>query len=86
MWNLTVRIGKVSWLSEPCFAGTQLEGRGEGGLHCFFSEIGKSVLILGKNLIVIIYGLNFLFKEQFLGVSKRKNRRHFPAGPFFFAL
>ena len=52
-----------------------------------FSKIEKSALILGKNfLIVVIYGLNFSFKMQFLRVSRRKNRRFFPAWPFFFVL
>ena len=44
----------------------------------------KSALIFGGNaLIVVIYVLNFAFKMQFLGVSKRKNRRFYPEGPFF---
>ena len=41
----------------------------------------------GKNaLIVAIYGLNFSFKMQFLRVSRRKNRRFFPAGSSFLLL
>ena len=75
MWNLTIRIGKVLWLSEPYSAGVQLGGGGgeEGGLF------------LGKTLIAVIYGLNFLFPVQFLRVSWRKNRRKF-FGTFFVML
>ena len=52
-----------------------------------FSRFEKSASILAKNaLIAVIYGLNFSLKVQFLRVSRRKNRRFFPPGPFFFAL
>ena len=62
------------------------EGRGKV-CPALFQELEESTLILGKNaLIVVIYGLNFLFKMQFLRVSRRKNRRFFPAGPFFLVL
>ena len=46
----------------------------------------RSPLPFFKNWIVVIYVLNFSFKMQFLRVSRRKNRRFFPAGPFFLAL
>ena len=47
----------------------------------------KSVLIWRKNaLIVVIYGLNFSFKMQFLIVFRRKSQRFFPTAPFFFVL
>ena len=62
------------------------KGGGEGGLPCPFSEIKKSALILGKTLTVVIYRLNFLFKGQFLRVSRKKPRRLFPAGLLFFVL
>ena len=39
-----------------------------------FQKLEKSALILGKNaLIVVIYGLNFSFKMQFLRVSRNKS-------------
>ena len=61
-------------------------GEGEISL-ALFRKLEKSVLILGKNaLIVVFYGLNFLFKVQFLRVSRRKNCRFFPAGLFAFVL
>ena len=61
---------------------------GGGGLPCPFSKIGKkNILFLEKiTLIVVIYGLNFSFKIQFLRASRRKNRRFLPAGPFFLEL
>ena len=53
----------------------------------FLHKLEKSALILGKNaLIAVIYGVNFSFKMQFLRVFRRKNRRFFPAWPFFFVL
>ena len=53
----------------------------------FFKNWKKSALIFGENaLIVVIYVLNFSFKMQFLRVSRRKNQRFFPAGPFFLVL
>ena len=49
-----------------------------------FQKLEESTLILGKNvLIVVICRLNFSFKMQFLRVSKRKNWRFYPVGPFF---
>ena len=48
-------------------------GGEEVGLTCPFSEIGKSALILRKNvLLAVIYELNFSFKVQFLRVLKIK--------------
>ena len=61
-------------------------GKG-GGLPCPFLKIEKKCPNFGKNAqIVVIYGLNLSFKMQFLRVSRRKNRRFFPAGPFFLVL
>ena len=58
-------------------------GKGEG-LPCPFSKIGKSNLIFGKDaLILVIYGLHFSFKMQFLRVSRRKKQRFFLAKLFF---
>ena len=52
-----------------------------------FRKLKKSALIFGENtLIVVIYVLSFSFKMQFLRVSRRKNRRFFPVGPFFLVL
>ena len=87
MWNLTIRIGKVLWLSEPYSAGVQLGGGGERKevSRALIWILEKSVLILGKTLIAVIYGLNFLFPVQFLRVSWRKNRRKF-FGTFFVML
>ena len=47
---------------------------GRGGVSpTLFQKLGKSALILGKNaLIVVIYGLNFSIKMQFLRVSRKK--------------
>ena len=79
-------IRDMELVSLPHIKWVTREGTG-GGLPSPFSEIGKSALILGKNtLIVVIYGLNFSFKVQFLGVSRRKNWRFFPAGPLFFVV
>ena len=88
MWNLTIRIGKVLWLSEPYSAGVQLGGGGgvgKGVSRALIWRLEQSVLILGKTLIAVIYGLNFLFPVQFLRVSWRKNRRKF-FGTFFVML
>ena len=61
-------------------------GRGVG-LPCPFSKIGKNCPNFGGNVVIaVIYWLNFSFKVQFLRVSRRKNRRFFHAGPFFFVL
>ena len=50
-----------------------------------FQKLKKSALILGKNaLIVVIYGLNFSFKMQFLRVSRTKNGDFSLRGNFFF--
>ena len=58
-----------------------------GGLPCPFPKIKKSALNLEKNaLTLVICGLNFSFKMQFLRVSRRKNRRFFPVEHFFFVL
>ena len=52
-----------------------------------FLKLEKSALIFWENaLIVVIYVLNFSFKMQFLRVSRRKNRRFFPAETFFLVL
>ena len=52
-----------------------------------FLKIGKKCLIFEKNaLIVVICVLNFSFKMQLLGVSRRKNWIFFPAGSFFLVL
>ena len=86
MWNLTIRIGKVLWLSEPYSAGVQLGGGERKEVsRALIWILEKSVLILGKTLIAVIYGLNFLFPVQFLRVSWRKNRRKF-FGTFFVML
>ena len=55
------------------------------GFPCLFSKIGeKRPNFWKKNaLIVVIYGLNFLFKMQFLRASRTKNRRVCSVGPFF---
>ena len=69
------------------FQVSNLRGEGREVSSALFWKYEKSALILGKTLIVVIYGLNFLFKVQFLRVSRRKNRRFFPpAGPLFFVL
>ena len=86
LWNLTIRIGKALWLSEPYFVGALLKGGGEEGLPCLFRKYDKSALILGKTLIVVICRLNFLFKVQFFRVSRRKNGRRVPEGLFFLLL
>ena len=63
------------------------DGRRGGGLLYPFSKIEKSALILGKHaLIVIICGLNFSFKIQYLRVCRRNIRGVFLAGPFFLVL
>ena len=60
--------------------------RGEG-LPCPFSRNGKKCPNFGKNAqIVVICGLDFWFKMQFLRVSGEKNLEMFPAGPFFHVL
>ena len=77
MWNLTIRIGKVLWLSEPYSAGVQLGGGGggvEGGRPCPYLNIGKNCPNFGKNpdcghlwvkfLISSAIFKSFLEKEQ----------------------
>ena len=55
------------------------------GFPCLFSKIGEKCPNFWKKnaLIVVIYGLNFLFKMQFLRASRTKNRRFCSVGPFF---
>ena len=44
-------------------------------------KLGKSALILRKSvLILVIFGLNFSFKMQFLSLSSRKNLKFFLFG------
>ena len=64
-------------------ASAYLEGERGRRSPLPFSKIGKKC---PNAVIVVIYGLNFSFKIQFLRISTRKNRRFFPAGPFFFVL
>ena len=46
----------------------------------------ESALILGKmSCFMVIYGLNFLFKVQFVRVSRRK-KEIFPSGVFLFSV
>ena len=62
-------------------------GGGGKGLPCFFQKIGQKCPNSGKNaLIMVIYGLNFSFKMQFLRVSRRKKQRFFATGPFVLVL
>ena len=50
----------------------------------FFYNWKNVPQFLGKNCqIVANYELNFSFKMLFLRVSRRKNPRFFPVGPFF---
>ena len=71
-----------------------IHGKGRfrgGGLGevspALFPELAKSALALEKNdLIVVIYELNFSFKMQFLGISRRKNEWFLPVWPFFLVL
>ena len=49
------------------------EGRGGRTPLPIFGNMKKNALIFGKTLNVVIYGLNLLFKVQFLRISKRKN-------------
>ena len=60
----------------------------EGKVYpALFQKLEKNTLFLEKiTLIVVIYGLNFSFKIQFLRVSRRKNQRFLPAGLFFLEL
>ena len=77
-----IETGKLI-LKQAC---NQMGGKGEVS-PALFLKLEKSALILGKNaLIVVIFVINFSSKVQLLGVSRRKNWRFFPAGPFFFVL
>ena len=61
--------------------------RGGGGRSPlpFFQKLEKNALILGKKAYaVVICWLNFLFKMQFLRLSRRKKLNFFPAGQNFF--
>ena len=64
-------------------SGAQLEGGG-GGLPCLFSKIGKKCPNFGGEnaVVVVIYGLNFSFKVQFLRFSKREKPEIFPCRAF----
>ena len=62
-------------------------GKGREVSPALFRKLEKSSPILGKNaLIVVIRGLSFSFKLQFLRVRGRKNWKFFPAGLFFLVL
>ena len=62
-------------------------GERRTGLPCPFSKIGKRCPNLGKKCLdCVICVLNFSFKVHFLRVYRSKNRRFFPAGPFFFIM
>ena len=62
-------------------------GKGEEVFPALFQKLEKRALILGENaLIVVIFGLNYSFKMQFLRVSRRRNQIFFPAAPFFLVL
>ena len=68
-------------------AGALLEGEWGEVSPALVKKLDKSALIWRKNaLIVVIYGLNFSFKMQFLIVSRRKSQEFFPMAPFFFVL
>ena len=57
------------------------------GLPSPFSKIGKRCPNLGKKWLDCGHlCVNFSFKVHFLRVYRSKNRRFFPAGPFFFIL
>ena len=65
---------------------TRAGGRG-GGLPCPFSKIGKKCPNFVEKCPDCGHRrLSFSFKMQFLRVSRRKNRRFFPAGPFSLVL
>ena len=49
MWNIIIGKGKVLYLSGPYFAGSYLEGAGEGGLLGAFSKTVKNCPNSGKN-------------------------------------
>ena len=61
-WKITWPLGRVNKKAEKFSS------------WIFFFKIGKKCPILWKNTVpVVTYGLNFLFKMQFLRVSRRKN-------------
>ena len=69
-------------------AGASLEGKGQD-LPYPFSKIWKHCPNVGKKCADcghLRVTLNFSFKMQFLRVSRRKNRRFFPAGSSFLLL
>ena len=60
-------------------------GRGQVS-PALFQKYEKSALILGKNvLILVIYGLNFSFKMQFLRVSRNKTGDFSLRGKIYFS-
>ena len=72
--------------SSQIFRHVTRGGKEGGGLTCPFSNIEKKCPNLGENaMTVVIYGLNISFITQ-LQVSRRKNWRFFPTGPFFLVL
>ena len=60
------------------------KGRRGRDLSCTFMKIERKCSFFGK--ILVIYGLNFSFKMQFLSFSCRKNPKFFPAWPFVLVL
>ena len=60
------------------------KGRRGRDLSCTFMKIERKCSCFGK--ILVIYGLNFSFKMQFLSFSCRKNPKFFPAWPFVLVL
>ena len=74
--DLNIKQDYVITLKEQMASNRRVTkgGRGREFYLALFQKLGKSALILGKNdLIVVIHGLNFSFKMQFLRVSRRKN-------------
>ena len=70
-----------------CHRGVTRGDEGMTDSPALFQKLEKSALISGENvLIAVIYELNFLFKVQFLRVSRKKEQRFYPAEPFFFVL
>ena len=58
-----------------CHRGVTRGVEGMTDSPALFQKLEKSALISGENvLIAVIYELNFLFKVQFLRVSRKKNR------------
>ena len=84
IYELIITWMLIEYLSSEWGRRVTRGGRGGEVSPALFQKLEKSALILGKNaLIVVIYGLNFLFKMQFVRFSRRKSWRFFPAGPFF---